>query len=173
MSVALLRQRNYGDSIMLSCSLFPILCHPSALFPDFPECNTQLGSFGTHFSPEITQIFFFFFFSYLLSKNVYLLYFAMSNVLQVSSPSTLLPPSPQTQVLCNAVNDQPTLELEYQHHWESSEKYLKSSPLWYCPCTSLMGKYKASVDFAELTRNRTTWIQASPFLQMPETDPFT
>lgn len=114
MSVALLRQRTLGKSTLLFCSFFLSLC--LFLFPSHP-CLSAIHNSGplalTFFHKLPQQIFFKK--NYLLKKNVYPLYFAISHILHVSSP-TLAPLSPQTHVLCNAAKEQPVLELEYQLH---------------------------------------------------------
>lgn len=108
-----------------------------------------------HFFPEITPTDFFFFFYLIYWGNIYSLFILLWVMFCLSLLLPPLPPaSPQTQVLCNAADEDPVLELEYQLPWESNEKqHEKVTSVVKCPYTLLMRKYKASVDFAELIRN--------------------
>lgn len=98
---------------------------------------------------------FLFFFFLIYWGNIYSLFILLWVMFCLSLLLPPLPPaSPQTQVLCNAADEDPVLELEYQLPWESNEKqHEKVTSVVKCPYTLLMRKYKASVDFAELIRN--------------------
>lgn len=151
------------NSETLSHSFFSFLWHPSVLFPPFPEHNRQLKPSGTPFFSQkaLQQIFKKY---YLLRKNVYVVYFAVACVFYFFSfrSSPLQSTKPGVVYFCEQVARARTgMSTSLRQQWKITWKGHD------CDKVSLhlsVEKYKASVDFAELSRSRMIWSQTSPSL---------